>query len=285
MLDIVRSAASRDASPTSSPAASASAWRWRARWSSGRSCCCSMSRSAALDRKLREHTQFELLNIQQQLGVTFVVVTHDQEEAMTLSTRIGVMDRGEIVQVGTPRRDLRIPGHELRRGLHRLGEHVRGPLSRTRPDYVRIALAGARRADLVDHGISAPPDATVWVAVRPEKILMLDARAGRRQRQRGARRDREASPISATCRSTWCSSHSGREVRVTLAEHMRAMPSSASPGTSRCILSLGRGSPVVVTRLDERSAQAAAAQLGVDRAWPRGIPPCCGCCCSSSCRS
>ncbi|MDW8259926.1 MAG: ABC transporter ATP-binding protein, partial [Gammaproteobacteria bacterium] len=56
----------------------------------------------ALDKKLREHTQFELINIQEQLGVTFVVVTHDQEEAMTLASRIGVMNRGEIVQVGTP---------------------------------------------------------------------------------------------------------------------------------------------------------------------------------------
>src|SRR5476649_1747427 len=53
----------------------------------------------ALDRKLREHTQFELLSIQEKLGVTFVVVTHDQEEAMTLSSRVGVMNRGEIVQV------------------------------------------------------------------------------------------------------------------------------------------------------------------------------------------
>src|SRR5579863_4947654 len=57
----------------------------------------------ALDRKLREHTQFELINIQQQLGVTFVVVTHDQEEAMTLATRIGVMNHGRIVQIGSPR--------------------------------------------------------------------------------------------------------------------------------------------------------------------------------------
>ena len=57
---------------------------------------------AALDKKLREHTQFELLNIQETLGVTFVVVTHDQEEAMTLATRIGVMNHGEIVQIGTP---------------------------------------------------------------------------------------------------------------------------------------------------------------------------------------
>src|SRR5712671_5154396 len=51
---------------------------------------------AALDKKLREHTQFELINIQQRLGVTFIVVTHDQEEAMTLGTRLGVMNHGRI---------------------------------------------------------------------------------------------------------------------------------------------------------------------------------------------
>ncbi len=57
---------------------------------------------AALDRKLREHTQFELMSIQDRTGVTFIVVTHDQEEAMTLADRIAVMDRGEVKQVGAP---------------------------------------------------------------------------------------------------------------------------------------------------------------------------------------
>ena len=57
---------------------------------------------AALDKKLREQTQFELMNLQYELGTTFVVVTHDQEEAMTLSTRIAVMDAGKFVQIGTP---------------------------------------------------------------------------------------------------------------------------------------------------------------------------------------
>ena len=57
---------------------------------------------AALDKKLREHTQFELMNLQDELGVTFIVVTHDQEEAMTLSTRIAVMNNGHFEQVGTP---------------------------------------------------------------------------------------------------------------------------------------------------------------------------------------
>ncbi len=57
---------------------------------------------AALDKKLREHTQFELMSIQERTGVTFMVVTHDQEEAMTLSDRIAVMDKGQVKQVGSP---------------------------------------------------------------------------------------------------------------------------------------------------------------------------------------
>jgi putrescine transport system ATP-binding protein len=58
---------------------------------------------SALDKKLREHTQFELMAIQRQLGITFVMVTHDQEEAMAMATRIAVMDAGRIMQVGSPR--------------------------------------------------------------------------------------------------------------------------------------------------------------------------------------
>ncbi|HSV29594.1 MAG TPA: ABC transporter ATP-binding protein, partial [Candidatus Omnitrophota bacterium] len=57
---------------------------------------------AALDKKLREQTQFELVNIQEKVGITFVMVTHDQEEAMTMSSRIAVMDAGRIMQVGRP---------------------------------------------------------------------------------------------------------------------------------------------------------------------------------------
>ena len=56
----------------------------------------------ALDKKLREETQFELVKIQETLGVTFIVVTHDQEEAMSLATRIGVMNQGEIAMIGEP---------------------------------------------------------------------------------------------------------------------------------------------------------------------------------------
>ena len=91
----------------------------------------------ALDKRLREQTQFELMNIQEQVGITFIVVTHDQEEAMTLSTRIAVMDAGEFRQIGTPDRDLRVSRIPIRRGLHRLDQHARRTGQRGRPRSCR----------------------------------------------------------------------------------------------------------------------------------------------------
>ena len=63
----------------------------------------------ALDKKLRERTQFELVNIQERLGITFIMVTHDQEEAMTMSSRIALMNEGRIEQVDAPRRMYEFP--------------------------------------------------------------------------------------------------------------------------------------------------------------------------------
>src|SRR4030088_1246313 len=65
---------------------------------------------AALDKKLRESTQVELMELQQRLGTTFVIVTHDQQEAMTVADRIGVMDAGRLEQVATPRQLYEAPG-------------------------------------------------------------------------------------------------------------------------------------------------------------------------------
>ena len=102
-LDLVRPrAATSDASPTSCPAASSSASRWPARSSTGPTCCSSTSRSGALDLKLRKQLQVELKRVQAEVGITFVYVTHDQEEALTMSDRIAVMNRGRVEQLGTP---------------------------------------------------------------------------------------------------------------------------------------------------------------------------------------
>jgi putrescine transport system ATP-binding protein len=124
----------------------------------------------ALDKKLREHTQFELVNLQEQLGVTFVVVTHDQEEAMTLSSRIGVMNLGEIVQVGTPKDIYEYPNSKFVAEFIGNVNMFQGRMVEDLPDRVRIDSPDLGGIIFVDHGVSSAPDALLWAAVRPEKI-------------------------------------------------------------------------------------------------------------------
>ncbi|HWL63605.1 MAG TPA: polyamine ABC transporter ATP-binding protein [Steroidobacteraceae bacterium] len=124
----------------------------------------------ALDRKLREHTQFELIAIQERLGVTFVVVTHDQEEAMTLASRIGVMNKGKIVQIGTPRQIYEFPTTRFVADFIGSVNLFDGTLAEDEPEYVRVRCPDLPVPVHVDHGVSAPPDAQLWVAIRPEKL-------------------------------------------------------------------------------------------------------------------
>jgi putrescine transport system ATP-binding protein len=126
----------------------------------------------ALDKKLREHTQFELVNLQEQLGVTFIVVTHDQEEAMTLSSRIGVMEAGRIVQTGTPKDIYEYPNCKYVAEFIGNINVFQGTMIDDEPDHVRIASPEMEGTIYVNHGVSAASDAVVWAAVRPEKIQL-----------------------------------------------------------------------------------------------------------------
>jgi putrescine transport system ATP-binding protein len=126
----------------------------------------------ALDKKLREHTQFELINLQEQLGVTFIVVTHDQEEAMTLATRIGVMNKGQIVQVGTPTDIYEFPNSRFVADFIGSVNMFDGQLIEDEPGHVRIRCPELESTVYVNHGISAPPESKVAVAIRPEKMEM-----------------------------------------------------------------------------------------------------------------
>ena len=132
----------------------------------------------ALDKKLREATQFELINIQEQLGVTFIVVTHDQEEAMTLASRIGVMNRGEIVQIGTPTEIYEFPMTKFVADFIGSVNMFEGQLIEDLPDRARIQSEELGGVIYIDHGISSAPSATVWAAIRPEKISILRAHPG-----------------------------------------------------------------------------------------------------------
>jgi len=127
---------------------------------------------AALDRKLRERTQFELLNIQQRLGVTFVVVTHDQEEAMTLATRMGVMHQGRIIQIGTPAQIYESPANRLVADFIGSVNLLEGEVTEVGADFLRIRSTELGGLIQVDRAIACPHGATVWVALRPEKISM-----------------------------------------------------------------------------------------------------------------
>jgi putrescine transport system ATP-binding protein len=126
----------------------------------------------ALDKKLREETQFELVKIQETLGVTFIVVTHDQEEAMSLATRIGVMNLGEIAMVGEPTEIYEFPNSRFVANFIGSANTVEGVVTEDEPDHVRIRSAELGTDIYVDHGVDCAPDQILWWAIRPEKIRL-----------------------------------------------------------------------------------------------------------------
>jgi len=131
---------------------------------------------AALDKKLRQHTQFELMNIQDELGVTFIVVTHDQEEAMTLSSRIVVMNQGRFEQVGTPAEIYEYPVNHFVAdfvGNINLLEATVANVGGGRVSAECPAL-GMQVEALKDGGVT--PGERLWLAVRPEKIFISKTR-------------------------------------------------------------------------------------------------------------
>ncbi len=127
---------------------------------------------AALDRKLREETQFELVNIQEQVGITFVMVTHDQEEAMTMSSRIAVMDAGWIVQVGTPAEIYEYPQSRFVAEFIGQVNLFGGRVVEDAADHVVVAADAAGTEIEVSHAGSVPIGTRVHVAVRPEKMAI-----------------------------------------------------------------------------------------------------------------
>jgi putrescine transport system ATP-binding protein len=122
----------------------------------------------ALDKKLREETQIELVNIIEQVGVTCVMVTHDQEEAMAMACRIGVMSEGRILQVGTPREIYETPSSRFVADFIGNVNLMEGTLEVDEADHVEIACADVRH--FVGHGITGHVGMPVSVALRPEKI-------------------------------------------------------------------------------------------------------------------
>lgn len=126
----------------------------------------------ALDKKLREQTQFELMNIQESVGITFVMVTHDQEEAMTMSSRIAVMDHGEIRQVGVPYEIYEFPHSRFVAEFIGNMNILEGLVSAEDGDYTVIESTEAGCDIYVPYASTTPMGSHVAVAVRPEKIML-----------------------------------------------------------------------------------------------------------------
>ena len=128
---------------------------------------------SALDKKLREQTQFELMNIQDKVGVTFVVVTHDQEEAMTLSSRIAVMDRGRFIQTGTPTEIYEYPRDRFVADFIGSANILDGKVVSNLEGMIEVSTYLGKFSFKSNSNISEGSD--LFVGLRPEKISISKA--------------------------------------------------------------------------------------------------------------
>ena len=134
---------------------------------------------ASLDKKLKERTQLELVTIQERVGITFIMVSHDQEESMTMSTRLGVMDEGRIRQVGPPHEVYEFPNSRFVADFIGSINMFDGIVLQDEPDHVIIQSDSIASELRISHSATIPPGAHVTVAVRPEKIKICKMSEGK----------------------------------------------------------------------------------------------------------
>lgn len=125
---------------------------------------------AALDKKLRKQTQFELANIQEQVGVTFIVVTHDQEEAMTLSSRMAVMDMGKFKQIGTPTEIYEFPESRFVADFIGSANIFEGKVKNSKVGHLTVSTDVGEV--FINYGQSIAEGEKIWLGLRPEKIYL-----------------------------------------------------------------------------------------------------------------
>jgi putrescine transport system ATP-binding protein len=128
---------------------------------------------SALDKQIRQRTQMELVNILDKVGVTCIMVTHDQEEAMTMAGRIAVMSEGEIVQIGTPHEVYEYPNSRFSAEFIGSTNLFEGVVVEDEPDHVFVESTELPVRLYVNHGITGPLGMPVTISVRPERIAMM----------------------------------------------------------------------------------------------------------------
>lgn len=127
---------------------------------------------AALDKRLREQTQFELVNIQEKIGITFILVTHDQEEAMTMSTRMAIMEEGKIRQVGMPHNVYEFPNSRYVAEFVGSINLFEGVVIEQELDHVTIECPEMECLCYAAHTGALPLGSKITLAIRPEKIMV-----------------------------------------------------------------------------------------------------------------
>ncbi|WP_025598634.1 ABC transporter ATP-binding protein [Burkholderia sp. WSM2230] len=127
---------------------------------------------SALDKQIRQRTQIELVNILDKVGVTCIMVTHDQEEAMTMASRLAVMSEGEIVQLGTPHEVYEYPNSRFSAEFIGSTNLFEGHTVEDEPDHVFIETPDLTCRLYVSHGITGPLGMPVTISVRPERIAL-----------------------------------------------------------------------------------------------------------------
>ena len=126
---------------------------------------------SALDAKLRAQMQFELADLQDKVGITFITVTHDQDEALSMASRIGVINKGQVAQLATPSDLYEYPANRFVADFIGSVNIFEGRLSVDEPERAVVDCPEVGKIYL-NHGVTGPHEAIVWAAVRPEKITL-----------------------------------------------------------------------------------------------------------------
>jgi len=125
---------------------------------------------SALDAKLRDQMRSELTHLQEKVGITFIMVTHDQDEALATATRCAVMNRGVLQQVASPADLYEFPNSRFVADFIGSVNMFEGELTVDEPDHAQIKVQDFTTPIHLDHGVTGARGATVWVALRPEKL-------------------------------------------------------------------------------------------------------------------
>ena len=133
---------------------------------------------SALDAKLRAQMQFELTELQEKVGITFVTVTHDQDEALSMACRIAVINKGEVAQLAAPSDLYEYPANRFVADFVGSVNTFEGKLIMDEPDRAAVDCPGVGKIYL-NHGVTGAHGSDVWVAVRPEKITLHTPGMGR----------------------------------------------------------------------------------------------------------